>query len=81
MILYDYHSLFNTFTKSTLSLSKRNVWKDLKYFKVKKSGHMVGQLRPVELVVKGFEKEKGNLSLLAAAREKSYHAGSLLLML
>ena len=32
---------------------------------------MVGQLRPVELVVKGFEKEKGNLSLLAAEqREK-----------
>ena len=47
----------------------RNVWKELKYFKVKKSGHMVGQLRPVELVVKGFEKEKGNLSLLAAERK------------
>ena len=69
MTLYDYHSLFETFTKSTLSLSKRNVWKDLKYFKVKKSGHMVGQLRPVEVVVKGFEKEKGNLSLLAAERK------------
>ena len=48
----------------------KNVWKELNYFKVKKSGHMVGQLRPVELVVKGFEKEKGNLSLLAAEREK-----------
>ena len=69
MTLYDYHSLFETFTKSTLSLSKRNVGRDLKYFKVKKSGHMVGQLRPVELVVKGFEKEKGNLSLLAAERK------------
>ena len=43
--------------------------KELKYFKVKKSGHMVGQLRPVELVVKGFEKEKGNLSLLSAERK------------
>ena len=47
----------------------KNVWKELNYFKVKKSGHMVGQLRPVELVVKGFEKEKGNLSLLAAERK------------
>ena len=41
----------------------------MKYFKVKKSGHMVGQLRPVELVVKGFEKEKENLSLLAAKKK------------
>ena len=54
------------------------MWKELKYFKVKKSGHMVGQLRPVELVVKGFEKEKGNLSLLAAER-KVIMQGSLLL--
>ena len=74
MTLYDYHSSFNTFTRSTLSLSKRSVWKELKYFKVKKSGHMVGQLRPVELVVKGFEKEKGNLSLLAAERKVTMQA-------
>ena len=30
---------------------------------------MVGQLRPVEVAVKGFEKEKENLSLLAAKRK------------
>ena len=47
----------------------KNVWKELNYFKVKKSGHMVGQLRPVEVAVKGFEKEKENLSLLAAKRK------------